>query len=211
MQITQNEIVAIVLILAILWIWFTWDKKLEGFTDFKVPEGKKWGDYVYYEDEDEFPVVAPSITRIEDTQYKLPEMPVQSLHAKINEVNGLTDTSNLSGMGAPLDDLDFDDKLINKMNQEDNRSQESVIHELPKSHDHPMREKTKQILTEKELMPGMEQKKIMEKSLEPKVVRKPMIIKPKSKKKSRTIKEDRYMALAILLSVLLIGFAQYSQ
>lgn len=209
MQITQNEIVAIVLILAILWIWFTWDKNAEGFTDLTVPKGKKWGDYVYYEDDDAFPVVAPSITRVDDSQYKLPEQPLVQKHhrARINDVGGMSDSS-ASELGAPFDDmLDFNDSLINKMNEEDNRSQESVIHELPKSHDHPVVEKAKQILTEKELMPGMEQKKKMEKSLEPQV-KQPIVIKQKPKKKKRNVKEDRYMALAILLSVLLIGFVQ---
>jgi len=217
MHITQNEIVAIVLILAILWVWFTWDKNTESFTNLTVPKGKKWGDYVYYEDENEFPVIAPSITRaegsVEETQYKLPEMltnPIHKKFAKINDVGGMTDTSNVSSMGAPFDDtLDFDDSLINKMNQEDNRSQDSIVHELPKSHDHHMGERAKHILTEKELMPGMEQKKIMEKSLEPQV-KQPIIVKQKPKKKPKKLTEDRYMALAILLAVLLIGFVQHS-
>lgn len=211
MQITQNEIVAIVLILAILWIWFTWDKNTEGFTDLTVPKGKKWGDYVYYEDDDAFPVVAPSITHAETSQYQLPEPSLVQKHhrVKINDVGGMTDTS-ASSMGAPFDDtIDFNDNLINKMIDEDNRSQESIVHELPKSHNHTIVDKAKQILTEKELMPGIEQKKKMEKSLEPKV-KKPIVIKQKPKKKKRTIKEDRYMALAILISVLLIGFVQYS-
>jgi len=209
MQITQNEIVAIVLILSILWVWFTWDKNTESFTNLTVPKGKKWGDYVYYEDDNEFPVVAPSITRVDESQYKVPEQPLVQKHQKINDVSGLVDTSNSSGLGAPFDDmLDFNDSVIDKLNQEDNRSQESIVHELPKSHDHPMKDKAKQILTEKKLMPGMEQKKNMEKSLEP-VVTKPIMVKQKPKKKKRNVKEDRYMALAILISVLLVGFIQY--
>lgn len=212
MYITQNEIVAIMLILAILWVWFTWDKNTENFTNLTVPKGKKWGDYVYYEDDDSFPVVAPSITRVDDSQYQLPEQPLVQKHQprlKINDVGGMSDTT-VSELGAPFDDtIDFNDSLIDKLYEEDNRSQESIIHELPKSHDHPMKEKAKQILTEKKLMPGMEQKKKIEKSLEP-VVQKPVVIKQKHKKKKRTVTEDRYMALAVLLSVLLIGFIQSS-
>lgn len=207
MQITQDEIVAIVLILAILWIWFTWDKTTEGFTDLTIPKGKKWGDYVYYEDDDRFPVASPSISHVDNIPYE-PKQLIQK-HEKINDVSGMSETPIISDHVAPFDDnFDFNDSLINKMNQDDNRSQDSIIHELPKSHDHLMhKEKAKQILTEKELMPGMEQKKKMEKSLEP-TVELP-VIKPKPKKKQKKrVTEDRYMALAILLTVLLVGFIQ---
>lgn len=211
MHITQNEIVAIVLILSILWVWFTWDKTTEGFTNLKVPAGKKWGDYVYYEDDNEYPIVAPSITRIDDSQYKVPEQPLRRPQLKINTVDGISDTTNATGLGAPFKDVvDFEDSLIRKLNYSDTSSQDSIVHELPKSHDHPIAERAKQILTEEELMPGMVQKKKMEDNLKP-VVEVPVIKPQPKKKKAKKVSDDRKMALIILGAVLLIGFVQKSQ
>lgn len=209
MHITQNEIVAILLILGILWVWFTWERTTEGFTNLTIPKGKKWGDYIYYEDDNSFPVASPSITRVDDTQYKLPVQPVHKTQPTINKVEGNTTTA--PELGAPFNEVsDYEDSLLTKMNNDDNISQESILHELPKSHDHQIRvrsDKTKQILTEKELMPGMEQKKLMEKKLEP-TIEVPVVSPKPKKKKQKGILHDRNIAIAILIAVLLIGFVQ---
>lgn len=59
MELTQNHIVVVALVLIVLWIGLTWNKT-ENFS-FQIPKPVPWGEYVYYEDENEFPVADPSI------------------------------------------------------------------------------------------------------------------------------------------------------
>jgi hypothetical protein len=72
MEITQNQLIAIILVLIILWVYFTWDSTTEQFC-LNNPDyfkSKKWGDEYYYDTRRKYPIVVPSVTRYDSSDYK---------------------------------------------------------------------------------------------------------------------------------------------
>lgn len=85
MEITQNQFVASILILLLIWICFTWDSSIEKFTENNpgVITAQKWGQHYYYNLDDEYPIIAPSIAVYDDSNYKFSEKALKTL--KSNE------------------------------------------------------------------------------------------------------------------------------
>ena len=232
MNITKNHVIAIVLILAIYWVYSTWDYDTEHF---KV---QKWGNHYYYDNENEKYPITPSIVscdidKLPKSSVKFPDelngIPV-SHNVAIGEAKQTASHENINQIGANLNEImqqEYDlmkplheiRQTIREMNnmadipemkEEINShiTHESIIQELHETQPKLVQDLSKQDNDfdekdiEKSLMSGMEQKKMIETKLEINTYDIPQEI-PQDK-------SDYNLSIAILLSVLLIGFVTYT-
>ena len=221
MEITQNQLIASILILLLIWVCFTWDTSIEKFT-----ENVKWDKYYYYNSLDKYPMVSPSITLYDDSNYKFSEKALkilkenekkkkrrsrvkrQSKKVEIpvprNVHSGQTiqvgGPENVMQPGACLQEVIEQEKNI--MHPEMIRDDESILHELPKHNVHEFDTINEEIVSD-ELMPETQQKsQKMDKIMEmPKV----------NISQTDSESNDQFnLALATLIAVLTVGFAYFS-
>jgi hypothetical protein len=109
MEIKKNHLIAFVLIVAIFWVYFTWDPS-EGF------EPTQWGDYHYYDNEDREYPVTPSIVSYDIGDYKFPKKSM--LQPEINkrdipvaqnvpsgQIKQSAAPENINQIGASIDEI----------------------------------------------------------------------------------------------------------
>lgn len=223
----SNRVISIVLVILAVWVYLTWNNKMENFHNMGNPT--KWGNNWYYSNQ--FHQVMPSIANYDISQYHLPSssqkyleslntqneetaIPVpQNIHSGQTQQTGNNET--IHQVGAPVNNMiqmntnyngmhpiiyGAGSEIDNVINPEEmHHTQESaVIQELPSNHNAEMTEEEQNL--QKVFMPGMEQKQEMEKQL---AEEKPQII---------TMKKVNYnMSLILLVTVLLIGFIYYTR
>lgn len=135
MEITRNQITAVVLILLFLWVYLTWDDK-ENFMElpprqWTSRDPRKWGEQVYYNNDTAFHPAVPSIVNYDNANYKIPPSSLRLLEEHYNkqmrtqqesqqnlssglpvphnihsgQTSQVAGTENINQTGAPLDEV----------------------------------------------------------------------------------------------------------
>lgn len=234
MNITKNHIIAIVVILAVYWVYSSWNNDKEHF------KAQQWGSHYYYDNEAEKYPVTPSIVSYDIKNYKLPKKSMRLLDNTLPVAHNITtgedkktaSLENINQVGASLDEImqleqdlmgplseirssarDMENIMMSPQIKEEINSHithESIIQELHENQPElaknlpDLEHKFEETDIKKSLMPGMEQKKMIETKLEANsyTVKEEIIPEEKS---------DYNMSLAILLSVILIGFVCHTK
>jgi hypothetical protein len=228
----HNKILAIILVIVVVWIYLTWSKS-EPFEG--IPKSVHWGQNEFYPIDGEYYPV-PAISNYSSKNYQLP-LAINQEYENNNTIpiahntpQKTPDVSSINQAGAPLDEVYSDEASILKdilpdeivqtltsqqheindhisqgpsaymkptheeslnLPQDNNQDQEeSLIHELPHTEEHVSEEQVTKVF-----MPELGQRqKIEESQYEEQVL---VNVKP----------ANYNLSLAILLSVVLVGFA----
>jgi len=107
MEISKNQIITIVLFLAVVWVYYTWNyKSQESFSAIQqwpyLPPKQwenanydQWGKQWYHHNEQQYHPAMPSITNYDNTQYKFPKNSLRILEEQFNKKQKLQKEGHL--------------------------------------------------------------------------------------------------------------------
>lgn len=223
MEIKKEHIIGLLLVLLIVWVCVSWDMNKESFIPYEEKYWKnrpyqKWGNWWYYQGDDDLYQPVPEITNYNDSTYHLSEKSnfckdkiskipkPHNIHTGETELVGYTD--NIKEQGAPFAELvDKDIQSVMPYNSPNSMTEEnqSILYELPTNAENTVSEEKVQYsqhglgsASSEANTPQLVQEHIIQDDMP---VTKPIVV----------VNTTNYsLSIIVLLIIVLLGFAYYT-